>query len=197
MNPLLLPFLSYAIVTTFTPGPNNVMVSTLGARLGYRRTLPCLLGITAGFFMVLFVSGLLTDFLLRTWTVLAPWVRWIGVAYMLWLAISLFLPHPGKESRNGKDVSFLSGFFLQFANPKGILYGITIYTSFSTLIAGSLVSVSISAAALSLLGFLAISVWTMSGVGLGKIMTGPRGKLVFNVVMALLLVWCAWSIAAH
>lgn len=197
MNPLVLPFLSYAVVTTFTPGPNNITASAVGMRLGYRRSLPCLAGMALGFFTLMFSSGLLTDFLIRTYSVIAPWVKWIGVAYMAWLGVSLFLPHAAGSKKEGAEASFLSGLLLQLANPKVILYGITIYTSFSTLIAGSLTVVALSALGLSALGFSSVSLWALTGASLGRFLKDERARLGFNLVMAAMLVWCGWSIAVH
>jgi cysteine/O-acetylserine efflux protein len=113
MNPLFLPFLSYAVVTTFTPGPNNITASAIGIRFGYRRSLPFLTGMTLGFFSLMLFSGLLTDFLLRTYSVIAPWVKWIGVTYMIWLGISLFLPQRTGSGNEEANTTFLSGLLLQ------------------------------------------------------------------------------------
>jgi len=197
MNPLFLPFLSYAFVTTFTPGPNNVTASAIGLRYGYRRSLPFLAGMTLGFFSLMLASGLLTDFLLRTYSVIAPWVKWIGVTYMIWLGISSFLPHRTGSGKDEADATFLAGFLLQYANPKLILYVITIYTSFSPLIAGSMTVATVSATFLAGLGFAAGSLWSLTGSFLRRFLKRPAALLTFNVVMALMLAWCAWSIARH
>ncbi|MCX7024770.1 MAG: LysE family transporter [Spirochaetes bacterium] len=197
MNPLVLPFLSYAVVTTFTPGPNNITASAIGMRIGYRRALPCLAGMALGFFSLMFASGLLTDFLINTYTTIAPWVKWVGVAYMGWLAISLFLPHEERRGKEGGEATFLAGLLLQLANPKVILYGITIYTSFSILIAGSFPVVVLSAVCLTLLGFSSVSLWAVAGSSLGRAMRNKGARIAFNIVMAALLAWCAWSIATH
>jgi len=197
MSPLLFPFVSYAFVTTFTPGPNNVAASTIGMRVGYGKTFPFLLGIASGFFILMFAAGLLTDFFTRTYGVIAPWLRWIGVIYMLWLTISLFLPHRKGSDGTSKDNTFLSGFLLQIVNPKVILYGITIYTSFSSLIATSLFVTTLSALSLSALGFVSVSLWALTGATLGRFLANDRARLAFNLVMAAFLLWCAWSIAVH
>jgi cysteine/O-acetylserine efflux protein len=197
MVELILPFLSYAVVTTFTPGPNNISALAIGTRVGYKRTLPYLLGICLGFFIILFASGILTDFFIKNYAVISPWLKWIGVAYMSWLAISLYLPHASTGVTEVREGTFLSGLLLQFVNPKGILYGITIYTSFSILIANSFPTVLISAVLLTLLGFTSISLWAKTGVALQKVMVNEKGRLVFNLAMTAMLAWCAWSIAAH
>ena len=49
----LLPVLGYALVSIFTPGPNNIMSSSLGMRLGYRGALRFVTGVATGFFCIL------------------------------------------------------------------------------------------------------------------------------------------------
>ena len=39
----------FAFVSTFTPGPNNIMLMTSGANVGFARTIPHMLGIALGF----------------------------------------------------------------------------------------------------------------------------------------------------
>jgi threonine/homoserine/homoserine lactone efflux protein len=50
--------LLFAAVMGFTPGPNNVMLASSGARFGVARTLPHLMGVTVGFPVMLFLVGL-------------------------------------------------------------------------------------------------------------------------------------------
>ena len=56
MDPTSLMALAiYAFVMSITPGPNNMMLTASGANYGFRRTMPHLLGIIGGCF-VLFAS---------------------------------------------------------------------------------------------------------------------------------------------
>jgi cysteine/O-acetylserine efflux protein len=203
MNQLILPCLSYALLMTFTPGPNNVSCSALGLRLGYRRSLPYLLGITTGFLAIMLLGGLFTEFLNRNYSRISPWLKWVGVAYMAWLAISLFLDSPKKKAEAGGDrrgalsESFVGGFLLQFVNPKGILYEVTIYTSFSSLLTGSAGRILGSALVLTAIGFSSISTWCLVGSALSRLFGKPAFRLGFNIAMALLLVYSAVSIALH
>lgn len=41
------PLLIYVLVTTFTPGPNNILAMSHGVQSGFRRTLGFLAGIFA------------------------------------------------------------------------------------------------------------------------------------------------------
>lgn len=48
----------FAFVSTFTPGPNNIMLMTSGANVGFKRTIPHMLGITFGFGAMLILVGI-------------------------------------------------------------------------------------------------------------------------------------------
>jgi cysteine/O-acetylserine efflux protein len=193
---LIVPFISYALMMIFTPGPNNLLASVLGLQQGYKRTLPCLAGMAFGFLVIMLCGGLLTDFFTRNYNAIAPYLKWTGVAYMVWLAVSLFLPSR-KTSGPTSVVGFFGGFALQFLNPKGILFGITIYTSFTSLLVGDLTRTVGSALGLSLVGFIALSTWALTGSALSRWFANPRFKLAFNGVMVVLLAYSVWSILAH
>ena len=53
----LLAVITFAMVTAFTPGPNNLMLAASGANFGFRRTLPHIAGITIGFMTVFLAAS--------------------------------------------------------------------------------------------------------------------------------------------
>jgi cysteine/O-acetylserine efflux protein len=198
MNPLVIPFLTYAVVTTFTPGPNNITSTAIGMRLGYRRTIPYILGIMAGFLVIMLAAGVLTDIASRAYRGVLPYLKWIGVIYMCWLAVSLFLPSAhGAESAQVRNAGFRSGLLLQIVNPKVILYGITIYSSFHVLLAETPMKLIGSSIFLAVLGGIATSLWAVCGNLMAGFLKGRAATLVFNITMALLLLYSAVSILLH
>jgi cysteine/O-acetylserine efflux protein len=198
VNPLVIPFLTYAVVTTFTPGPNNISASTVGMRQGYRRTLWYLLGMSVGFLPIMLASGLLTDLAGRVYEGVLPWLKWVGVAYMAWLVVSLFLPsRHGNDGETVRNARFIDGLLLQLVNPKVILYGITIYSSFHVLLSGTAPLLAGSAVFLALLGFLSVSLWALTGATFSRLLKSSAARLAFNIVMALLLAYSAVEIVLH
>jgi cysteine/O-acetylserine efflux protein len=147
---------------------------------------------------VLLCGGLLTDFLTRKYSLISPYLRWIGAAYMIWLAVSLFLPSR-KKGGSGRAISqgYLGGLLLQFINPKGILFGITIYTSFSSLLTGTPMRTLASALFLTAVGFAAISAWSLVGALFSALFARPVFRFAFNALMAILLLYSALSILLH
>ena len=54
----LISFATFAMVSAFTPGPNNVMLAASGANFGFCRTLPHIFGILVGFCSLVVAAGL-------------------------------------------------------------------------------------------------------------------------------------------
>ena len=79
-------FLTYAVITAATPGPNNIMSMSNGGRLGFKGALPFNFGILAGFAAVMLICTAFCS----TLTELIPAVKTpmliAGAAYMLHLA---------------------------------------------------------------------------------------------------------------
>jgi len=192
---LLIPFISYAIATTFTPGPNNASASSSGMQHGFRKTLPYLIGISIGFFVILAASGLLLDFIMQIYSKISSYLKWIGALYMLWLAVVPFIPQ-GKSGKKSMSVSYTlyNGMILQLVNIKVILYGITLYSSFSALIGYSPVAVIVSSLFLTILGFGSIALWTFIGSAFSAYFKNKVFFYSFNAIMSLLLVYSAVSI---
>lgn len=83
---LLLAFVLFAFATAGTPGPNNMMLLASGANFGFRRTILHILGISAGLGVMVVAMGWGLSGVFRTLPVLHEILKWVGAAYMLWLA---------------------------------------------------------------------------------------------------------------
>ena len=188
--PNLYPFLAYVFVTTFTPGPNNILSMTNGLRYGYRRSLRFLVGIATGFLVVMLMSGLLNIALVNLVPPLRFWFGLFGAAYMLYLAVHIALSKPAKDDQLLSDfATFRAGFALQFVNLKGILYGITVFATFITPNYHDLIIVSLFAILLTCVAFAAVSSWALGGnIFQHFLHQHERG---FNLAMAALLVYTA------
>ena len=197
MNPLFVPFLTYAIVSVFTPGPSNIAASILGSRVGVRRSLPFIAGMVVGFLAILFASAMLTEFLQANYARFSGYLRWGGVAYLVWLAASLFLPKgQGARVATPEGWGWGSGLLLVLLNPKGILFAVTTFVMFAPLLTGSIALSFGSAAFLSLLLLVSSVLWALTGAALTSALQNNTYLTVFNVIMALLL-YAAYSIAVH
>ncbi len=122
-------FFIYAIVNAFTPGPGNILALNTVTNYGWKNGKRLFFGIFAGYYAVqiicaIFVYGVGT-FLPNALHVM----KYIGAAYILWLAIHIAVSKPEPAADTG-SASFMKGFLLQFVNVKIYMFGITALTGF-------------------------------------------------------------------
>lgn len=186
-------FLSYVLITTFTPGPNNIMSMSNASRYGFKKSIFFNIGIFFGFFIIIALCSYFSVTLYSLIPSIKPIMTGIGAVYILWLAWKTYKSKPHTENDNEKNTNtFLSGFLLQFVNPKVILYGITTVSTFIVPYYKSVVVLAIFSAILASVGFVATCCWSMFGSLFQKILI--QNEKVINIIMALLLAYCAVSL---
>ncbi|WP_368296933.1 LysE family transporter [Cytobacillus firmus] len=189
----LLSFFLYVFVTSFTPGPNNIMAMVFANRFGLRNTIRFCLGVSAGFFVIMILCSyfnlLLHQYIPRVQLIMTI----IGVIYMLFLAFKIMTSKSDDPNhKDGKHNGFLIGMLLQFINPKGILYGVTVISTFILPYHTSHASLIFFSILLAFVGFLSTFCWSVFGSIFQSFLAKYRNQ--FNVIMALLLVYSAGSV---
>src|SRR3982751_6663417 len=81
--------LIFSAVMGFTPGPNNAMLASSGARFGVARTLPHLAGVTVGFPVMMFLVGVGLASILLASPRLQLAMKIVSCAYLLWLTFQI------------------------------------------------------------------------------------------------------------
>jgi cysteine/O-acetylserine efflux protein len=184
-------FLPFVLITTFTPGPNNISSASMGVLYGYRDTLKYMLGIVAGFFLVMLLCGWTSTVLLRVLPSFETALRFIGAGYILWLAFETLKTSYTFQESNQSPMGFGRGLLLQVLNLKAIVYGLTLYSTFLVPITDSLVLLVLSATFLATLAFCSVSIWALFGSAIRTVLRQPRIRQSVNLVLSLLLVYTA------
>lgn len=186
-------FLSYVILTTFTPGPNNIMSMSNASRYGFRKSIKFNVGIFFGFFIIIALCSTFSVMLFNLIPSIKPIMTVIGAIYILWLAWKTYNSKPHGEGESEKTTNtFLSGLLLQFVNPKVILYGITTVSTFIVPYYRSVLMMAAFSAILAFVGFTATCCWALFGSVFQRILV--KNDRVINIIMSLLLVYCALSL---
>lgn len=157
MNSKLISLISFVAVTTYTPGPNNISAASMGVLCGYKRTLPYMLGMVSGFFVMLTLSGLVSGFLLEQIPAFEMILRITGAVYILWLAWHTLKASYTFDEENQKPLGFLQGFLLQVLNVKVIVFGLTLYGTFLANKIPSFFHLILSAALFASVGFTSVT----------------------------------------
>lgn len=183
-------FFVYSIINAFTPGPGNILALNTVTNYGWKKGKPLFFGIFTGYYVVqvlcaVFVFGVST-FLPSVLGIM----KYIGAAYILWLALHIIVSKPEEENRE-KSASFSKGFFLQFVNVKIYLFGITALTGYITDYSTSFSILLFFELLIATIGTIATSSW----VGLGILIQRIYQKYyrIINIVLALTLLECVYS----
>ncbi len=195
MNIDMIPLISFVIVTTFTPGPNNISSAAMGVAYGYRRTLPYLFGIASGFFLVMLAAAYLSSALLGIMPFAEQYLRWIGSGYILYLAISTLRVDYGFSGNSEDAKAFTKGFVLQLFNPKVAVYGLTLYSTFLAGISGHIAWLSFFAAIFAITALAATSTWAISGAAIRNSLKKESFRKAVNIVLTMLLIYTAVTLS--
>ncbi len=189
----LVPFLSYVFVTTFTPGPNNIMSMTNANRDGFKKTVNFNFGVFAGFVVIMLACSYFNLLLFNLIPRIKIFMGIVGSVYMIYLAYKIFTSkHVEGEDDNTHMNSFLTGFMLQFVNPKVILYGITAISSFIIPYYNTHAALILFSLLLAFVGFISTTCWALFGALFQKFLS--KYRKTFNIVMSLLLLYSAIAI---
>ena len=187
MHPEILSIALFWFVAAFTPGPNNVVASYSGFNFGITKTIPLILGVTLGFAaLILFLTiGLINIF--KLCPILQNILKYLGTLFLLSLADKIACSKSSKEEEKKNPVTFFDTYFFQFLNPKGVLFGIIIVSTYLEL-GENYLSYAIQ---IVLLAFIfsstSITFWTFIGKFLRKFATNDKFINYFNYAMSLLL----------
>ncbi|MDI3355923.1 LysE family translocator [Pseudomonas sp. UYIF39] len=186
---LLLGFALFALVTSITPGPNNTMLLASGVNFGFNRTIPHMLGITCGFFVLVVAVGFGLGAVFQTYPLLYSVLRYVGAAYLLYLAWKIARSGPVSESEKGesKPITYLGAAAFQWVNPKAWIMAIGAISTYTPM-QGYFTNVIVIAAVFALINLPSVSVWAGCGTLLRNVLKDRRWLRLFNWGMALLLV---------
>jgi len=187
-NELLAGLGLFALVSSITPGPNNLMLMASGANYGFRLTIPHMLGVSIGFMLMALLVGMGLAQLFQVFPVSYTVLKMVSVLYLLFLAWKIATAAtPGSNtSASGQPFTFVQAALFQWVNPKAwtmALTAITIYAPSHTLR-----SVVLVALIFGIINLPSVSCWTLLGQQIQSLLTSSRRLAIFNTGMALLLV---------
>jgi len=178
----------FAFVTSVTPGPNNIMLLASGAQFGYRQSLPHMLGIVVGVSSLLLSTLLGLGALFTLYPPLYSVLKWLGCAYLLWLAWKIASAPVGNlESKKtpASPMRWWQALLFQYVNPKAWMMAIGCVSTFA--IAGELYVQSgfWILVLFAVMGFPAISIWVWAGVSIRCWLSDQKRQRIFNLCMGL------------
>ncbi len=195
MSVAILPFMTFAASQVGTPGPANMVLLTTGARFGLRRALPFVAGVALDKQLIIWPLGFGLMALQDDYPMAFEALKWLSVAYILWLAYRVAGMRLRVGPTNDKPPGFLAGLIVHPLNPKAWAMIATGFTTFVSIGTPPLQATATIAICLLGLQILLHPLWTYAGqriaaglagtVGEKYLMWTLAGLTVLSVVYAL------------
>jgi len=188
---MLLSIISFVFATAMSPGPNNFMLLSSGLTFGYKKSLAHILGVMLGFPIMIIAVGLGIGTVFELYPLLYDILKVVGIIYLLWMAwkIATSSSSMSKDDEVKKPFTFVQAVLFQWVNPKAWVMVITAMGSFIISKEDAFLQVLVIAFTYLLIGFLSTNFWALGGLYLQRFISNERRVRVFNIVMALLIVF--------
>lgn len=191
----LFPLALFAFVSTVTPGPNNIMLTSSGIRFGFLRTVPHIFGIVFGFLILMALCAAGIGNLVIAIPALHTALKIAGSGYLVWLAWQLRTMAFDREAEaQARPMSFLGAALFQFANPKAWVMGITGASAFLPAVQPIALAIAIFCIVFTVVELPAIMLWAGMGAMLRHYLTQRKWQLLFCGVMIVLTLYAALAI---
>ncbi len=185
----------FALATSITPGPNNTMLLASGVNFGFVRTIPHMLGIGAGFFVLLVAVGFGLGALITGFPALHLALKIAGGAYLLYIAWKIGMSRSlGEVGDAGlKPMTFLQAAAFQWVNPKAWVMAVTAMSTYGDP-EHPYVRVLLIGLIFVIVNVPSVSTWAGFGSVLRGWLSDPVRLKWFNITMAVLLVVSLWPL---
>ena len=184
-------FVLYCVINAFTPGPGNILALNTVTNYGWKKGKPLFFGIFTGYYVVQLICAVFVFGIAAFMPSVLGVMKYIGAAYILWLAIQIAISKPEKDD-DSRSASYMKGFLLQFINVMIYLFGMTALTGYITDYHKSLTALVIVELFIATLGSFATLTWIGMGALIQKFYL--KHYCIINILLALTLVECIISI---
>lgn len=183
---VLLSMAAFALASSISPGPVNVVALSAGAQHGFNASMRHVTGATVGFTLLLLLIGLGLRELLAYFPNLIDIVKWAGIGFLLYMAYKLAVDD-GKlgADKPTRGPSFAYGAAMQWLNPKAWLASLAGMGAYAADGDGRLVWQF--TVVYFVVCYLSIASWAYAGTFLRRYLQEPKRVRLFNRAMATLL----------
>lgn len=177
----------FSVVSSGSPGPNNVLLWASGAAFGFRRTIPHILGTALGIGGLALIAAAGLAAVVNAVPALALVMKIAASVYLLYLAWQVAGAHALERGEPARPMSVIQAAAFQAINPKGWIFALGAIAAFRPsnlpVVSGSL----LVAATMTAIVIPTAAAWTAAGDWLGRLLDGVRSRRVVSLGLAALL----------
>ena len=98
----IISFALFSFVAAFTPGPNNLMLTASGVNYGFKRSLPHICGVTAGFMLLVLSAGLGLSTLFAAFPGIYEILRVLSFGFLIYVGWKIAMAGPIEDAKATK-----------------------------------------------------------------------------------------------
>ena len=185
-----LSLIGFVFFGLFSPGPNVILITASGARFGFQRTIPHVIGVALGVGVIAAVTGIGVGAIIAAQPTLAIVLKVIASLWILWMAFNLWRSDPSKAKESDKPFTFIEAVLFQWINPK--VWAVALSATAYVALLAPIDQATTLAITFSTLNLGVCLFWATAGSLLSYLLTNPTAWRIFMRIMALAL--CGFSV---
>ena len=190
MHPELFSLIIFCVVTSCTPGPNNILASYSGFNFGVKKTFPLMAGVAFGYTLMLTTVNFGLIIIFKNYPIIQEIIKVIGSIFLIYLAYKISFSKNRTNIIQSNPVKFFDTFLFQFINPKAIIVATIMISTFVDSNLNYLKESFWVIGVNFIFAWFSITFWTLLGKFLRKFATNEKFIKIFNYVMSFLLISC-------
>ena len=190
MHPELFSLIIFCLVTSCTPGPNNILASYSGFNFGVKKTFPLMAGVAFGYTLMLTTVNFGLIIIFKNYPIIQEIIKVIGSIFLIYLAYKISFSKNRTNIIQSNPVKFFDTFLFQFINPKAIIVATIMISTFVDSNLNYLRESFWVIGVNFIFAWFSITFWTLLGKFLRKFATNEKFIKIFNYVMSFLLISC-------
>lgn len=193
----VLIFIPAAFFLTLSPGPNNLLAMSHGARFGISMAITAGFGRLAAFVIMIAVTAVGLGAALAASEMAFHVIKWVGAVYLIWLGFRTWRARVDAGENDDREENALSGdgerqtgkglrarlwneFAVAMGNPKAILIFTAFFPQFLDTSAPFVPQFAELGAVFLVLEMAALSIYAVSGRFISAKLKGVKGRLIMN-----------------
>jgi threonine/homoserine/homoserine lactone efflux protein len=183
----ILALIGFSVVSSVTPGPNNLLLWASGAEFGFRRTVPHVLGTAAGIGAMALVGVVAIGAVIAVIPGVALAMKVAGSLYLLYLAWQVAAAGALQRGAIARPLGLGQAAAFQLINPKAWTFALGAITTFRPVELSSLVGGGVVAVTMMLVIVPTAAVWAVGGTVIGRSLADARRRRAVSLVLAAVL----------
>jgi threonine/homoserine/homoserine lactone efflux protein len=183
----LLGLIGFSIISSVTPGPNNVLLLASGSAFGFRRTTPHIVGTAVGIGAMALAVGAGLGLIVASVPAVGVAMKVVGSAYLLYLAVAIARSGAFHETAVSHPLGVAQAAALQLVNPKVWVFALGAMSAFRPADVPVAVGTAQVAVTMMVVVIPTAALWAAGGGAVARILSGGPASRPLSVALAVLV----------